>query len=51
MYCRFYERDMLHPSELAVDYIWCKLLDSAFHHSVPEIARKVQAITAAAAHR
>jgi hypothetical protein len=48
---RFYGRDMLHPSELAVDYIWSKLLTARFAPAVRSVAAAVAAVAAAAAHR
>ena len=49
---RFYETDMLHPSGVACDYIWERLLDSHFDRkAIGPIMKRVGAILRAAAHR
>jgi hypothetical protein len=48
---RFYARDMLHPSELAVDYVWHRLLASRFSPAAQATMQRVAALAAAATHR
>eukprot|EP00611_Tribonema_gayanum_P007900 TRINITY_DN1734_c0_g1_i1.p1 TRINITY_DN1734_c0_g1~~TRINITY_DN1734_c0_g1_i1.p1 ORF type:complete len:339 (-),score=65.10 TRINITY_DN1734_c0_g1_i1:44-1060(-) len=48
---RYYARDMLHPSDLAVDYIWSKLLQARFSAAAQETMSRVERVVAAAAHR
>jgi hypothetical protein len=48
---RFYNRDLIHPSELAVDYIWDKLRASLATPSCLEALRKFDAVHRAAVHR
>lgn len=48
---RFYEADMIHPSKVAVDYIWERFCDALIHESSLEIFKKVEKINAALQHR
>lgn len=48
---RFYERDMVHPSELAVDYIWEQFCIYAMTHEAIKAMGDIAALNAAAAHR
>ncbi|MDB4195441.1 GSCFA domain-containing protein [Flavobacteriales bacterium] len=41
---RFYANDMLHPSELAIDYIWEKFADSFFSKETKELNKRVTQI-------
>lgn len=48
---RFYDDDMIHPSSLAVDYIWERFMDYAFSPSTIDIIRRLKRITEATEHR
>ncbi len=48
---RFYAADMLHPSELAIDYIWERFVASCFDKSTRETMREVEQINRAMSHR
>jgi len=48
---RFYERDLIHPSDLAIDYIWEYFRQCFFDTSTQQIYQQVKAIQQAAAHR
>ena len=48
---RFYADDMLHPSSLAVDYIWGKFSEVYFDRQTVELQQSVHKITKAAGHR
>ncbi|MFR9514072.1 MAG: GSCFA domain-containing protein [Rikenellaceae bacterium] len=48
---RFYADDMLHPSQVAVDYIWSKFCDSQISASSYATMESVGSIMRAAAHR
>lgn len=48
---RFYADDMLHPSTAAIEYIWEKFQQATFSPDTLEIARKVETIVKAVAHR
>lgn len=48
---RFYADDMVHPSPQAVEYVWEKFSEAALTESARTAAVRVQALTAAAAHR
>lgn len=41
---RFYANDMLHPSELAIDYIWEKFTDSFFSKETKELNKRIAQI-------
>jgi len=48
---RFYQSDMLHPSEQAVEYIWEKLSEHYFSPRLHEFLRQWGPVAAALAHR
>lgn len=48
---RFYERDLIHPSELAIDYIWKYFQQCFFDSSTQQIYRQIKALQQAVAHR
>ena len=48
---RFYSADMLHPSDVAIDYIWERFVYSCFDKTTRETMREVEQITRALAHR
>ena len=48
---RWYDRDMLHPSDAAVDYVFEQLMKSHFSRDDDELRAAVLALTRAAAHR
>lgn len=48
---RFYAADMLHPSEVAVDYIWERFADCCFDKGTREAMREVEQVARAMAHR
>ncbi len=48
---RFYADDLLHPSSLAVDYIWQKFEDTFFSQQTKEIAKKIRKIQKNLNHR
>lgn len=48
---RFYAPDMVHPSQQAIDYIWEKFSAAIMSPATLEVARQVESLVAAAAHR
>lgn len=48
---RFYKSDMIHPSEVAEDYIWKKFVDCYFDDDLKLFLSKWKAITQALSHR
>lgn len=48
---RFYDQDMLHPNQLAIDYIWERLLKSFVSSETMMIMKKVEEVTKAMEHR
>lgn len=48
---RFYAPDMLHPSEVAVDYIWGRFCATALSAPARELAERIERLQSAAAHR
>lgn len=48
---RFFEKDMLHPNQLAIDYIWEKLSYAFFFNNTIEITKEVDVIQKALAHK
>jgi hypothetical protein len=48
---RFYREDLLHPSEMALKYIWEKFEDNFFSPFTQNILRKIQALHKNLAHR
>jgi hypothetical protein len=48
---RFYDRDMLHPSETAIDYIWDAFTDCYFEKETKLVWKEVMNVTKAMNHR
>ena len=48
---RFYNEDMLHPNQLAIDYIWEKFTSVWIHKNSKAIMDEVDAIQKGLAHR
>ncbi|HLN55503.1 MAG TPA: GSCFA domain-containing protein [Bacteroidales bacterium] len=48
---RFYDEDMLHPSKVAVDYIWEKFMDCYFEEPTVRTWKEASKITRAMRHR
>jgi len=48
---RFYAKDMLHPSEIAIDYIWEKFSSSLFTKETQDLNSKIIQITQAVNHK
>lgn len=48
---RFYGRDMLHPSEEAVDYVWKLLVETYFSSEAIEVMQKVEKVQKDLSHR
>ncbi|MFI5171775.1 MAG: GSCFA domain-containing protein [Chitinophagales bacterium] len=48
---RFYEKDMIHPNEIAIDYIWNKFKDFCIDNKCTEIIREIESINNAMEHR
>lgn len=48
---RFYDQDMLHPNQLAIDYIWERLLECFVDLETRSIMKKVDEVTRAMEHR
>jgi hypothetical protein len=48
---RFYDEDMLHPSKVAVDYIWEKFMDCYFEEPTVRTWKEASKITHAMRHR
>lgn len=48
---RFYEKDMLHPNSLAVDYIWERFSETYFEDDTLSIVKEVEVIQKGLAHR
>jgi GSCFA family len=48
---RFFERDMMHPTEQAVDYIWDYFGNAYFSEETKNVMREVEKINAMQAHR
>ena len=48
---RFYNPDMLHPSPLAVDYIWQKFQETYFDHSMREKVLQIEKLSKVFEHR
>jgi len=47
---RFYKKDMIHPSDVAVEYIWDRLRESYFRPGTEQIYQRVLKISEAARH-
>lgn len=48
---RFYATDMLHPSDLATDYIWERLSDAAFNAETQTTIKEIESISRDINHR
>lgn len=48
---RFYASDMLHPSEVAVDYIWKRFSDTYFSKQTLQLKKQLEQLAADLAHR
>ena len=48
---RFYTNDMLHPNELALDYIWGKFSNAFFSQKLQQLIAKAQKLNRAIAHK
>lgn len=48
---RFYENDMVHPNDLAVEYIWSGFSDSFFEQATRKTLLQIKKIIQAASHR
>ena len=48
---RFYAEDMVHPSPLAIDYIWQRFSQVAFSAETLELIKRLEKISRAASHR
>lgn len=47
---RFYERDMVHPNEAAIDYVWEKFVNYGMDGASRQLLKEVEDIVRAAAH-
>ena len=48
---RFYAPDMLHPSEVAVDYIWSRFSETYFSERTLQLKKRIEQLVADRAHR
>ncbi len=48
---RFYDRDMIHPSSLAVDYVWEQFAASFFSKETQALMKRIHHIISASQHR
>ncbi len=48
---RFYGQDMLHPNQMAIDYIWERFQECFFTLDTQQIAREMEKMTKAIAHK
>lgn len=48
---RFYDKDMVHPSTLAVDYIWKQFSEAYFSESTQQLNERIMKIKSAMHHR
>ncbi len=48
---RFYKKDMIHPNEIAIDYIWNKFIETWIHPSEKENLEQVKQINNSLAHK
>ncbi len=48
---RFYEKDMIHPSEVAIDFIWSKFGNTFFDEKTENLNKEIQQIVNALGHR
>lgn len=48
---RFYAPDMVHPNEVAIDYIWKKFSDTYFNEKTRQVIQQIQKLRQAMQHR
>jgi hypothetical protein len=48
---RFFKEDLVHPNEMAIQYVWEKFVDSALSDPAKELQQKIDEILIAKAHR
>lgn len=48
---RFYEPDMVHPNQVAVDYIWQYFCDTFFDETTLQLIRKIEQVVRALEHK
>ncbi len=48
---RFYDKDMVHPNEIATDYIWDRFSDTFFTHETKHLLSQISKIMKAIKHR
>jgi len=48
---RFYASDMLHPSDVAVDYIWSRFSDTYFSNQTLDLKKRLEQLAADLTHR
>lgn len=48
---RFYEKDMIHPSPLAIDYIWNHFKDDLIAEDTQRVMNRIEKLLSSAAHR
>lgn len=48
---RFYAKDLLHPNEIAIDYIWNQFVDVFMEQETLSVMKKVEDVTKALEHR
>jgi len=48
---RFYEKDMLHPNQQAIDYIWQKMLTAFVVEDTQKVMHEIQKVVLASQHR
>ena len=48
---RFYKEDMLHPSQLAIDYIWKKFKESFFSQECIDLCTEIESLNQSLNHR
>lgn len=48
---RFYKEDMVHPNQIAVDYIWQQFYDAWFHDATQPVMKQVAIIQKGLAHK
>lgn len=48
---RFYNKDMIHPSEVAIEYIWNKFSDTFFSTNTIKLISEIKKITQASSHK
>ena len=48
---RFYDRDLIHPNDLAVDYIWERFSSSYFSSETQAVLKRIDEIQRGLSHR